>query len=121
MAEGVARVFIVTAQQIDKKCVLPRTPAHWPRLDLAQADIAKSKYAKRLEQSSGNVFHAEGQRGLVGMRASAQLSAADQEEAGKILLVIFYASLENPSPINLGSAPAGDGGRVRQAFRQHML
>jgi hypothetical protein len=56
MAQGMARVFIVTAQQVHKKHVFPGTPAHGPRLDLAQTDVAQREHAERLEQRPGTFF-----------------------------------------------------------------
>src|SRR5271157_4143849 len=123
MAHRVAQGFIVAAQQVHKKHVFPRTPAHGPRLDLAQADVAKRKHAERLEQRSRNILHAERQRGLVriALIRSPRLSALDQKEAGKVLLVVLDAALQNLSLINFSRSPARDTSRIVEALRDYVL
>src|SRR5208282_1684024 len=115
MAQSVARSFIVAAQQIHKKHVLPRTPAQGPRLDLAQTDLAQREHAERLEQRTRNVLHAEGQRSLVGSAmvrsprfAWLDLSSFDQKEAREVLLVIFNPGLQNLPRIHCGGPATGD-------------
>src|SRR5208337_4247663 len=127
MVKGITRGFIVAAQQIDKKHVLPGTPAHGPRLDLAQADVAQREHAEGLEQRSRNVLHAEGEGGLVRLRLGRirasrrrrlspfDVSSFDQEEAGEVLLVVFNSGLQNFSGVDFGGAPAGDTRRIAQA------
>src|SRR5712664_2660955 len=97
MPQGVARIFVVAAQQIHKKNVFPGTPAHGPRLDLAQTDVAQREHAERLEQRSRNILYAERQRSLIRtvIVRRLRLPTADQKEAGKVLLVIFDSSLQN--------------------------
>jgi len=65
MAERVARGFVVAAEQSTKKTYSQGGRA-WARFDLAQADVAQGEDAERLEQGSGNVLQAEGERGFVG-------------------------------------------------------
>src|SRR5580704_323931 len=121
MAESVARIFIVAAQQVHEKHVFPGTPAHRTRLDLAQTDVAQREYAQRFEQRSRNILHAESQRSLIGATSRAWLPALDQKETSEVLLVILDAGLQNSCSINLGSPPTGNSGRVAQPLRHHML
>src|SRR5271157_3642534 len=106
MPQGMARVFIVAAQQIHEKNVFPRTPAHGARLDLAQADVAQREHAERLEQRPGNVLQAERQRSLVRIAlrlrlSPLDLSSFDQKETCEVLLVILNSGLQNLSRIHL--------------------
>src|SRR6266446_370167 len=123
MPQSIARVFIVAAQQIHKKHVLPWTPTHGPRLDLAQTDVAERKHAERLEQYPRSILDAERQRSLIGMVVACRpwLSPLDQKEAGKVFLVIFNSSLQDLSRVYFCGPPAGNGRRVAQAFCNHML
>src|ERR1700675_904443 len=123
MPQSIARVFIVAAQQIHKKYVLPRTPAHGPRLDLAQTDVAQSEHAERLEQRSRNILHAERQRSLIRIAMVSRLrpSPADQKEPGKVFFVIFDAGLQNFPGIYSCGAPAGNARRIAQALCDNML
>src|SRR5260370_26478646 len=110
MPQSIARVFIVAAQQIHKEHVFPRTPAHGPRLDLAQTDVAEGKHAERLEQYPRSVPHAERQRSLIGIVVACRqrLSPLDQKEAGKVFLVILNSSLEDLSRVDFSGPAAGD-------------
>src|SRR5271170_302872 len=121
MAQAVTGILVISAQQIHKKHVLPWTPAYRTRLNFAQADIAQRKYAQRLEQSTRNILDAERQRSLVRLARCAWLSPMNQEEAGKVLLVILNPCFQNLPSINLNCPPAGNARRVAQAFRHHML
>ena len=53
MAEGVAGGFVVAAKEVSVEDVFPGASAHGARLDLAEADVAQSEDAERLEQRSG--------------------------------------------------------------------
>src|SRR5450755_1918883 len=59
VAQCVSGGLIVPTENIGKKHVFPRSPAHRPRLNLAQADVAQRKYAERLEQHSRHVLERE--------------------------------------------------------------
>src|SRR6266436_7199725 len=102
MSQGIARVFIVAAQQVHKKHVFPRTPTHGPRLDLAQTDVAERKHAERLEQYPRSVLHAERQRSLIRMVVARRprLSPLDQKKAGEVFLVILNSGLQNLSRVH---------------------
>src|SRR5271166_329663 len=105
MPPGIARIFIVAAQQIHKKHVFPWTPAHGPRLDLTQTDVAQREHAERLEQRPRNVLHAERQRSLIRTTSCSRpspldLSPFDQKETRKVFLVILNPGLQNLSPIH---------------------
>jgi hypothetical protein len=56
MAEGVARGFVVAAQEVDVEDVLPGASAQGAGFDLAQADVAQGEDAERLEQRAGYVL-----------------------------------------------------------------
>src|SRR5260370_10188576 len=120
MPQSTARVFIVAAQQIHKKHVLPRTPPHGPRLDLAQTDVAEGKHAERLEQYPRSVLHAERQRSLIGIVVACRqrLSPLDQKEAGKVFLVILNSSLEDLYRVNFSRPPACNGPPLPQTLLQ---
>jgi hypothetical protein len=57
MVQGIPCGLIVSAQKVHVKDVLPWPPAHGPRLDLAEADIAQREHAQRLEEGPGYVFY----------------------------------------------------------------
>src|SRR5271155_1640483 len=100
MPQRIPQGFVVSAQQVDKKHILPWTPAHGPRLDLAQTDVAQREHAERLEQRSRNILDAESQRSLIGAARGSRLSALDlfsfdEKEASEVLLVIFDAGFQN--------------------------
>src|SRR6266446_637389 len=123
MPQSIARVFVIAAQQIHKKNVFPGTPAHGPRLDLAQTDVAQREHAERLEQRSRNILYAERQRSLIRfvIVRRPRLSRTDEKKTGKVLLVIFDAGLQNFSGIHFGGPPAGDSRRIAQALRDNVL
>src|SRR5260370_28114966 len=125
MPQSIARVFIVAAQQIHKEHVFPRTPAHGPRLDLAQTDVAEGKHAERLEQYPRSVLHAERQRSLIGIdiviACRPRLSPLDQKEAGEVFLVILDSGLQDLSRVLLCGSPAGNGRPIPQALCNHKL
>lgn len=45
MSQGVTRRLIPPAMKVHKEHILPRTSAHWPRLDLAEIDISECEHA----------------------------------------------------------------------------
>src|SRR5438105_528915 len=57
--------FIVSSKEIQIEHVFPRTPLQRPGFDLAQADIAQGKRAKRLEQCACLILQLKGTGGLV--------------------------------------------------------
>src|SRR5882724_5939037 len=95
------------AKQIHVKHILPGVPLDWARLNLGQTDIAQRKHAQSLEQSTGNVFHAEGNRCFVGTRQNLSLTA-NEKETSEVLLVVFYSRLQNLPSIRPRSPSAGD-------------
>src|SRR5277367_5833387 len=50
VTQGIARRFVIAAQEIDIENIFPGPAAHGPRFDLAEADVAQRKHAQRLEQ-----------------------------------------------------------------------
>src|SRR2546421_3418598 len=87
MPEGVLCRFVVAAQKIDIENVLPRPPAHWPRFNLTQADVAQGKHTQRLEQRSRHILHLERNGRLVG-------SARNQ-----MMVMSFQARVPRFSPL----------------------
>src|ERR1700721_769326 len=121
MPQGIAEGFIVAAEQVYKKYVFPGTAAHGPRFDLAQADVAQREYAKSFEERSGNIFYAEGERGLVRTLRRAPLSALDQEKAGEVFLVVLNARFQDLSLVDFGGAAAGYACTIAQTSDDDVL
>src|SRR5271166_4037012 len=121
MPQGIAQGFIVAAEQVHEKHILPRASAHGARLDLAQTDVAQGEYAERFEQSSGNVLHGEGQRSLIRATSCSRLSPPDEKKTREVLLVILDAGLQNLSAINFGGPSAGNACRIAQTLGHDVL
>src|SRR4051812_7950101 len=65
MTQRVASGFVIASQKVDIEDVFPRPSSHWPRLDLAQADVAQRKYTQRFKQRAWQVLHLERDGSLV--------------------------------------------------------
>src|SRR5271165_4828723 len=132
MAECVAGGFVIAAEEVYIEYVLPRPSAQRARLDLAQADVAQSEDAERLEEGSGEILDLEGDGGLVGawrnqplivgrgstgsvFSGCGWLRPANQEEAGKVTFVVFDAGLQNSSGVFASRMASGDAGGVGKA------
>src|SRR5882762_7598363 len=113
-----------STEQIHVKDILPGVPLDRARLNLGQADIAQSKHAQSLEQGAWKVFHAEGNRRLIGPGEDLALLAywfADQKEPGEVLFVVLDAGLENPASVDLGRPFARNGGAVAKVLSHDAL
>src|SRR3954452_15747183 len=109
MPKRVLRGFIVSAQKIDIKDVLPWTSSHGSRFNLAQADIAQGEYAQRFKECSRHVLHFEGNGSLIGspgnqalinspsprVRPTRTADLSYQKETGEVALLIFNPSFQD--------------------------
>src|SRR3954467_1834531 len=103
MPQRVLRGFIVSAQKIDIKDVLPGTSSHGPRFNLTQADIAQGEYAQRFKECSRHVLHFEGNGSLIGspgnqalihspnpgVRPTRTANLSYQKETGEVAFLIL--------------------------------
>src|SRR5439155_3510065 len=108
MLQRVPRRFIVPAQEVYVKNILPGPPAHGSRFNLAQANVPQRKDTKRLKQGPRRVLDLEHDRSLVRsprnqimiIRTSLFLSGSsaplpNQEKTGEVSFVVFDARLED--------------------------
>ena len=125
MAQRIAGRFVVAAEEIDVKDVLPGTSAHGARLDLAQADVAQGEDAERFEERAGSVLNLEGNRRLI--RAFGNhppklpRGFSNEKKSGEVFLVVLDARLQDFSRVLSRRLPSGDSGGVFSLLRDHML
>src|SRR5277367_3458205 len=103
--------FVISAKQIGIKNVFPRTPAHRPGFDLAQADLTQRKYTQRVEQRTRQILHRESNRSLVGA-GNHPASFADQKKSGEVTLVVLNTRRQNPAFVHGRSLTTCDPGSV---------
>src|SRR5437868_12121262 len=111
MPQCIPSGLVIATQKINKEDVLPGAAAHRARFDLAEADVAQSKDAKRLEERAGRVLQCVSDRGLICLRLKAPF-AAYQEKPREVLLVVFDFAQQHFSTILLGGVDSGDPSRV---------
>ena len=132
MAQGIARRLIIAAKKVHIEDVLPGTPAHGARLDLAEADVAQGENAERLEERSGHVFYLERDGSLVGAGRDQPLVAergvspspcqlANQKKAGEVAFVVLDAGPENPARVFARSMASGDARGVAKPMSHDVL
>src|SRR5271155_3712487 len=131
MAEGIAGGFVIATQEIHVEDVFPGASAHGARFDIAEADVAQSEDAERLEERPGQILHLESDRSLVGAGRNQALVAggvpssprrlANQEKAGEVAFVVLDAGLENLAGVFARGVTSGDAGSVGKAMSDDVL
>src|SRR5262249_6067159 len=94
MAERQAHSLIAPTLDIDEEAVFPGLPAHRPRFNLAQVEIAQGKYAKSLKQSPRYVFQRKHQRSLI-CAGGDFLPPLDEEKPREVPLVVFQSGAQH--------------------------